>query len=129
METLSEGLLWSRCCEVAARVYRQLSTWNDRAFADRILANTLGIPERMAARLAADTQASRAAHALAMIEALTVLQTQLYLACECGLIERDESNSLCFEAATLAQRLAETHELPAHRDRDSRKIPLSYAPT
>ncbi len=113
METLSEGLLWSRCCEVAARVYRQLSTWNDRAFADRILANTLGIPERMAARLAADTQASRAAHALAMIEALTVLQTQLYLACECGLIERQESNRLCFEAATLARRLAGTREQAA----------------
>jgi len=107
METLSEGLLWSRCCEVAARVYRRLSTWNDRAFADRILANTLGIPERMAARRAAGSEAARAAHAAAMVEALTVLQTQLYLASECGLLERHESNSLCFEAATLAKRLAQ----------------------
>jgi len=109
MENLAEGLLWSRCCEVAARVYRQLSTWNDRAFADRILATTLGIPERMAARLAADTQSARAAHAAAMVEALTVLQTQLYLACECGLIERQESNKLCFEAANLVRRLARSH--------------------
>jgi len=114
MENLSEGLLWSRSCEVAARVYRQLSTWNDRAFADRILANTLGIPERMAARLAANTQASRAAHEMAMVEALTVLQTQLYLACECGLIERQESNSLCFEAAILARRLARSGERAGH---------------
>lgn len=120
MDTLSEGLLWSRCCDVAARVYRLLADWHDRAFAERVLGNTLGIPEHLAARMAAADQASRAKHARATVEALTILQTQLYLACECGLMGRDESASLCFEAASLVERLVRSHQWQAIEDRDSR---------
>ena len=120
MDTLSEGLLWSRCCDVTARVYRLLAVWSDRAFAERVLLNTLGIPERVAARMAAADQAARAEHARATVEALTILQTQLYLACECGLLDRHESASLCFEAAALVERLVRSHQLQAIGDRDSR---------
>lgn len=117
MENLSDGLLWSRCCDVAARVYRLLTAWNDRTFADRVLVNILSIPERLAARMAADSHSARAEHAQATIEALTVLQTQLYLACECGLLTRDESSGLCFEAAALVERLL-NRPAAATEDRD-----------
>lgn len=120
MDTLSEGLVWSRCCDVAARVYRLISAWNDRTFAERILVNTLGIPEHLAARMATADERARASHAHATVEALTILQTQLYLASECGLVDRHESTGLCFEAAALVERLVRQQALNALGDRDSR---------
>ena len=111
MDMLSEGLVWSRCCDVTARIYRLISAWGDRAFAERVLANTLGIPEHLAARMAAGDESARAHHVRATVEALTILQTQLYLASECGLIARDEAAGLCFEAATLVERLVHQQQL------------------
>ncbi len=110
MDTLAEGLVWSRCCDVTARVYRLISAWSDRVFADRVLTNTLGIPEHVAAHMACPDEAARVTHARATVEALTILQTQLYLATECGLLDRRESTELCFEAARLVERLVSQHE-------------------
>jgi len=111
VDILVEGLVWSRCCEVTTRVYRLISAWSDRVFADRILSNTLGIPERLAARMASADERTRADHARATVEALTILQTQLYLASECGLVDRRESAGLCYEAAALVERLVGQHRL------------------
>jgi len=116
MDTLAEGLVWSRCCDVTTRVYRLISAWSDRVFADRVLINTLGIPEHLAARMASADELARANHARAMVEALTILQTQLYLASECGLIDRFESAGLCFEAANLVERLVAQHQRTASGD-------------
>ena len=108
---VTEGLLWSRSCEIAARVYRLLAKLPDRGFADRILCTTLNIPERVAARIAAAGRGEPGLHGPAIVESLTVLPTQLYLASECGLVARDESYRLCFEAARLAERFAETQSV------------------
>ncbi len=120
MDILVEGLVWSRCCEVATRVYRLISAWSDRVFADRVLVNTLGIPEHLAARMASADEFARADHARATIEALTILQTQLYLASECGLVDRFECAGLCFEAASLVERLVAQHQLTMPVDGDAR---------
>lgn len=119
MDTLSEGLIWSRCCDIVARIYRLISDWSDRTFADRVLVNVLCIPEHVAARMATTDTLSRAEHTRASVEALTILQTQLYLAGECGLLERNESAGLCFEAAVLVERLVRQQQNAALEDRDA----------
>ena len=106
MALLAESSLWSRSCDVTAQVYDRLHSCPDRVFTERVMRNVLCIPERLAARTASGDAKERAEYARSAIEALIILQTQLYLACECGLLSQPESDRLCFEAACLVHQLA-----------------------
>ena len=96
---------WSRGCDVAVHVYRLLPDLNDRGFADRIIANAFTIPERIAAAFNAHQHAQRQDALNKSLEALAVLQTQLYLAAECGMLRTDQLVSICQDADTLTRQL------------------------
>ncbi|MBI2800115.1 MAG: four helix bundle protein [Gammaproteobacteria bacterium] len=96
---------WSRGCDVAIHVYRLLPALNDRGFADRVIANAFTIPERIAAAFNAHQSTHRQDAINKSLEALAVLQTQLYLAAECGMLPAEHLVELCHDADTLTRQL------------------------
>lgn len=101
---------WSRSCDVAVHVYRVLGDLRDRQFADRVIQNAFTIPEGVATALTSSRFASRHEALARSLEALVVLQTQLYLACECGLLAIDQMSAICAQAADLSVELRSEHE-------------------
>ncbi len=110
MSPLAHTRTWSRSCDVAVKVYQLLVDWSDRAFAARVLLNAFEIPEHIAAGSAATLRSRRRQHLDASAEALAVLQTQLYLAAECGLVDWTISTRICADAAALAEQLRQWSE-------------------
>lgn len=106
MAPLNQVRTWSRSCDVAVAVYRLISQWPDRNLAARVLENAFQIPERVAAGLATQNPDTRHRRFSDSAEALAVLQTQIYLACECGLVERDISERISFDARAITEQLA-----------------------
>lgn len=104
---------WSRSCDVAVHVYRVLGELRDRQFAERVIQNAFVIPEGVAAALNSSRVASRHDALSRSLEALAILQTQLYLARECGLIAIAQMNELCTQAADLADDLLSEYEAEA----------------
>ena len=96
---------WSRGCDVAVHVYRLLPDLSDRGFAERIVANAFTIPERIAAAFNAHHDASRQDALNQSLEALAVLQTQLYLATECGMLRAERMAAICQDADALTRQL------------------------
>jgi four helix bundle protein len=92
---------WSRSCDVAVHVYRALNNLTDRNFAERVIQNAFTIPEGVAAAFNACRSTRQRDAFRRSLEALAILQTQLYLAHECGLLRNDEMSALCNEAADL----------------------------
>ena len=97
---------WSRSCDMAVNVYRALSGLSDQHFAERVIKNAFTIPESVAAAFGCPHPAAAQDAALnRSLEALAVLQTQLYLAVECGLLQATSLTILDHDATTLAQEL------------------------
>ena len=103
--TFHDVRTWSRSCDVAVHVYRVLNELRDRNFADRVIQNAFKIPEEVAAALNPCRDANRYDALSRSLEALTILQTQLYLASECGLLAAEHMNAICTEAADLSADL------------------------
>lgn len=96
---------WSRSCDIAVGVYRTLTAAPDRRFAERVITNAFSIPEAVAAASAA-VRGERLEFVLSQgLEALVVLQTQLHLAAECGVMSTATATALNHEAALLANDL------------------------
>ena len=96
---------WSRSCDMAVNVYRALSGLSDQHFAERVIKNAFTIPESVAAAFGCPHPATQDAALNRSLEALAVLQTQLYLAVECGLLQATSLTILNHDATTLAQEL------------------------
>ena len=96
---------WSRSCDMAVNVYRALSGLSDQHFAERVIKNAFTIPESVAAAFGCPHPAAQDAALNRSLEALAVLQTQLYLAVECGLLQATSLTILNHDATTLAQEL------------------------
>ncbi len=106
---------WSRGCDVAIHVYRLLPDLNDRGFADRIIANAFTIPERIAAAFNAQQWTQRQEALNESLEALAVLQTQLYLAAECGMLPAEHLAAICHDADALTRQLLASRSLSRRR--------------
>lgn len=106
MQTLEDARTWNRSCEVAVTVYRALEGLPDRSFATRVITNAFSIPETVAAGCMAASKARRRRSLETSAEALAVLQTQIHLAAECGLLPADCSARLLFEAQDVTERIA-----------------------
>ncbi len=96
---------WCRSCDVAIAIYKSIHECDDAQFASRVIANALTIPETVAAGLSTDSDVKREERLRHCAEALAVLQTQLYLACECGLLEREFSYRLATDARDVAEMI------------------------
>ncbi len=103
--TVLDVRTWSRSCDVAVHVYRVLNELRDRKFAERVIQNAFAIPEGVAAAFNPHRDANRSDALNRSLEALAVLQTQLYLASECGLLAAEQMNAICTEAADLSADL------------------------
>ncbi len=105
---------WSRSCDIALSVYRALAALPAQPYAARVVAHAFTIPETVAAAYAAGGHALDDASFARGVEALVVLQTQLYLAAECGLLPRDAFHVLNQDTDMLAGELrAEIARVPA----------------
>jgi hypothetical protein len=103
--SLVEIRAWRRSCDIAIGVYRTLTATPDRSFAERVITNAFSIPESVAAA-SATSRAERLTAVLGQgLEALVVLQTQLHLAAECGVMSTATATALNHEAALLARDL------------------------
>ena len=96
---------WNRGCHVAIHVYRLLHEVPDRRFAERVITNAFKIPEGIAAALNSHLHGPRDTALESSLEALVILQTQLYLAIECGLIANSGAEDISCTAAALVQDL------------------------
>ncbi len=100
---INKALAWSRGCDIAVQAYRLLSGVDDRTFAERVIRNAFTLPETLAATLIARHAPVDALERSR--ETLAVLQTQLFLAAECGLLPRPSLQALNFETDLLAAEL------------------------
>ncbi|MSR15931.1 MAG: hypothetical protein EXR86_15545 [Gammaproteobacteria bacterium] len=105
LSSVQQVRTWSRSCDVAVHVYRILNDITDRNFAERVIQNAFTIPEGVAAAFNPHRYTQQRDALCRSLEALAVLQTQLYLACECGLLKIDQMSILCNEAADLSADL------------------------
>ena len=96
---------WSRSCDMAVNVYRALTGLSDQHFAERVIKNAFTIPESVAAFFGCPHQATQDVALNRSLEALAVLQTQLYLAVECGLLPATCLTLLNHDATALAREL------------------------
>ncbi len=104
---LHKARAWSRSCDVAVNVYRALTGLSDQHFAERVIKNAFTIPESVAAAFGCPHQATQDAALNRSLEALVVLQTQLHLAVECGLLPATRLILLNHDATALAHELLE----------------------
>jgi len=105
---------WSRSCDIALRVYRALADLSAQPYAARVVAHALTIPETVASAYAGAGHAFTDASFARGVEALAVLQTQLYLAAECGLLPSTTLHVLNQDTDLLASELrAELARVPA----------------
>lgn len=100
---LNKALAWSRGCDIAVQAYRLLSNVDDKTFAERAIRNAFSLPESLASALI--DSAAPSAKLDRSREALAVLQTQLFLAAECGLLPRPSLHSINLETELLADEL------------------------
>ncbi len=98
---------WSRSCDVAVNVYRALIGLSDQHFAERVIKNAFTIPESVAAAFGCPHPATQNVALNRSLEALAVLQTQLYLAVECGLLPATRLILLNHDTTALARELQE----------------------
>ena len=110
MPTLEDTRTWNQSCEVAVTVYRALAELPDRSFATRVITNAFSIPETVAAGCIAASKARRRRSLENSAEALAILQTQIYLAAECGLLPAECSARLLFEAREVTEKIAALRE-------------------
>lgn len=110
---LHKARAWSRSCDMAVNVYRTLTGMTDQHFAERVIRNAFTIPESVAAAFGCPHSAVRDAALNRSLEALAVLQTQLYLAVECGLLQSTTLMVLNHDAVALADELRDQTR-PAH---------------
>jgi 23S rRNA-intervening sequence protein len=101
---------WSRSCDVAVNVYRVLTDLNDQHFAERVIKNAFTIPEAVAAAFGCLHPAAQDIALNRGLEALAVLQTQLHLAVECGLLPANRLTLLNHDATALAHELRDRTE-------------------
>jgi len=101
---------WNRGCHVAVHVYRLLHDAPDRGFAERVIANAFKIPEAIAAALNSHLQNPNNGALDNCLEALVILQTQLYLATECGMVGNAHLEDVSRAAAALVEDLLEERE-------------------
>jgi four helix bundle protein len=109
---------WSRSCDVAVHVYRALGELPDRHFADRVIQNAFTIPEGVAAAFQSNRFTNRHDALTRSLEALAVLQTQLYLARECGMLADEHMSAICSEAADLSVDLQSQHRTESSDEAD-----------
>lgn len=105
MPTLEDTRTWNRSCEVAVTVYRALAEMPDRSFAARVITNAFSIPETIAAGCTTSSKSRRLRSFETSAEALAVLQTQIHLAAECGLLPAECTARLLYEAQEVTERI------------------------
>ena len=113
--TLHDVRTWNRGCYVAIHVYRLLNAVPDRPFAERVITNAFKIPEGIATALNSHLHGPRDGALEASLEALVVLQTQLYLATECGLVDNPGVAEVSHAAAALVEDLLAERDRRGHR--------------